>query len=133
MATFAVMENLFTFLGITPLDVVVMMLAMLVIELMRVLGRAHERTKQRLPFTMAFYFSDWVNWLSLVVSVFTGLLLLIIRDGAVDAMGLAVRNAETFGLFWAAAVGSCGQSIWKMCLRIVAAWVNGPNAQPPVP
>ena len=125
------MNTLLTFLGITPLEVFVMFLSMFLVEAARVLGRAHERTKQRLPFHWSFYFADWVNWLTLVVSVCTGVLLLVIRDGAIDALGLVVKNPETFDLFWAAGVGSSGQAIWKMCLRMVAAWVNGPNAEAP--
>lgn len=107
----------FAAINLTVEALLVVILAMFVIEGMRVLGRASEAKVKRTPFKWREYFSDPLNVLSLVVSFASSVLLLIIRDGFIDAIGLAIKDETHFAYFYAAGVGAFGQVIVKMAFK----------------
>lgn len=128
------METLATAFNWTVPALVIVLLAMFVVEGMRVLGRASDRSVKREPFDAGHYFGQFVNWFPIVLNVVIALLLLAVRDSLVATMGLVVADPDTFELWYAFGVGVSGQLVFGMAVRAFGGMFgafNGAPAPPP--
>lgn len=134
METLATPVNLVTVFNWTLPALVIVFLAMFVVEGLRILGRASDKSVKREPFDAWHYFSQFVNWFPIVLNVVIALLLLAVRDSLVDTMGLAVKDPATFELWYAFGVGVSGQLVFGMAVRAFGGMFgafNGTPAPPP--
>lgn len=102
-----------------------LLLTLFVVNATKILGRQHEKNVVRTPFSWRVWFSDWVNWFTLLVNLVSSVLLLGIRESLAPALGLSVVDHDTFELFFAVIVGIVGQVLWVRLLTMVAAIANG--------
>jgi hypothetical protein len=103
-------------LNLTVGSLVIMFLSMFVVEAGRLIARSRS-SKNRTPLSWKVWASDWVNWLTVVATIATGVICISIRDGIAEFGGMSVSNQERFDLFFAAVVGSGGQGLWKIVLK----------------
>lgn len=106
--------------NLTLSNLFVILLSALIVEGLRITGRDTKRTSGKTRFSVTTYVADRINVWSLVLSFLCGLLLLIVRDGFIQSMGLAVTDHQTFGLFYAVAVGTGAQGMVKILFKAAA-------------
>ena len=110
--------NLMHELNLTAGALIIMLLSIIIVEGGRIVARARTVPSKRTPFSWTVWASDWVNWMTLALNLLTGVVLISIRDGIAEFGGLTISNPERFDLFFAAVVGSGGQGLWKIVLKV---------------
>ncbi len=112
-------------LNLTPHGLVILLVTMLLVGLAGIIGRQHEKTVQRTPFSLRVWASDWVNIATPFLNFFTAVVLLSIRDSLAPMFGVAIVNPAGFEQFFAVVLAVGGPMAFDRVLKMVAAWTNG--------
>lgn len=119
------MDTLLTYIHCTWGGVLFLLATMFVVHASSVIGRQHQPDVIRTKFDWGVWLSDWVNWLSVLVTLVSSFILLGIRESIAPIMGVTVSDPVQFELFFAVIVGLAGQVVWEALLKYVAAKTTG--------